>query len=152
MVVSVFSRVSRENTRTDSAISALANLIKQNRQLWRVCGIESIFSLEVQNTLLMANLPDVHRESQHNGIKRGLPNDTQNQRPVKKIKALLEEDDGSDLEQSDASNAKGSGIASIGDFPIQNNFEVNEDYARRFEHNKKREELQRRQSWFQNPS
>ena len=62
-------------------------------------------------------------------------------RPAKKRKALLEADDS---ERSRASSLSG-GVA-IGDQAQDDaisGFSVNEDFARRFEHNKRREELQR---------
>lgn len=52
--------------------------------------------------------------------------------PAKKPRQLLADDSSSD------SGEEGGGV-SIGD-----QFKINDDYARRFEHNKKREELQKR--------
>lgn len=43
------------------------------------------------------------------------------------------------LDDSDAS----SDDDSVGGAPLESGFKVNQDYAKRFEHNKKREELQR---------
>ncbi len=64
-------------------------------------------------------------------------------RPQKKAKALLEEDDISIEDDSSASNA---GSISLREKDYKANgrvFRVNEEFARRFEHNKKREELHR---------
>lgn len=71
------------------------------------------------------------KETQTNGAKRGLFNDnpfapeSKNGRPSKKAKLIDESDEGSGEE---------GGIT----------LKVNEDYARRFEYNKKREEQHRR--------
>lgn len=52
--------------------------------------------------------------------------------PSKKARKLLDDDNSSD------SGDESGGVA-IGN--VDNDFKVNEEYARRFEHNKKREEL-----------
>lgn len=71
------------------------------------------------------------KEKSANGAKRGLFNDNPfaaentNDRPSKKSKLLDESDD---------SDAEGGGVT----------LKVNEEYARRFEYNKKREEQHRR--------
>lgn len=54
--------------------------------------------------------------------------------PSKKARKLLDDDSSSD------SGDESGGVA-IGN--VGNDFKVNEEYARRFEHNKKREELQK---------
>lgn len=75
------------------------------------------------------------KETQTNGAKRGLFNDnpfaleSKNGRRSKKAKLIDESDEGSDAE---------SGVT----------LKVNEDYARRFEYNKKREEQHKRKSLF----
>lgn len=55
--------------------------------------------------------------------------------PAKKQKKQLLDDDSSDENELDGGTSLSNGDAG---------FKVNEEYARRFEHNKKREELQRR--------
>lgn len=55
--------------------------------------------------------------------------------PAKRSRKLLEDDSSSDSEND-------SGGVSLGDSGA--GFKINEDYARRFEHNKRREELQQR--------
>lgn len=55
--------------------------------------------------------------------------------PAKKSRKLLEDESSSDSENE-------SGGVSLGD--ASGAFKVNEDYARRFEHNKRREEMQQR--------
>ena len=75
------------------------------------------------------------------GAKRSIESTPDLLRPAKRRKALLEVDDS---ERSRASSPSG-GVA-IGDHAqndAMNGFSVNEDFARRFEHNKRREELQR---------
>lgn len=56
--------------------------------------------------------------------------------PSKKMRTLLDDDGSSDSGDS----AGGVSIADPGDA----GFKINEEYARRFEHNKKREEVQKR--------
>ena len=92
----------------------------------------------------MARPFDVFREGQRETVKRRSPNSAQGQPPVKKIKVLLDQDDGSVDEQNITSNVGENGRAKNSASPDQDGFSVNEDFARRFEHNKKREELQRR--------
>lgn len=81
------------------------------------------------------------------GVKRSLVGEDCH-RPLKKTKALLEDEDISDGESS-TSNGSG-GIAINGHESLSNgqDFKINEAYAKRFEHNKKREELQWRESKF----
>lgn len=67
-------------------------------------------------------------------------------RPQKKAKALLEEDDISMEDDSSASNAGGISLREKDYKANGTGFRVNEEFARRFEHNKKREELHRRMS------
>ena len=79
---------------------------------------------------------------QRNGLKRKSPPTAGSESPPKKVN-LLQDDDlsdsdseksesGKDTQQDDVLSAQGLG------------FSINQDYARRFEHNKKREELHRR--------
>lgn len=58
--------------------------------------------------------------------------------PRKKMKSLMA--DG----RSSSSDGESSGGAPLGSAVASTTLTVNEDFARRFEHNKKREELQRR--------
>lgn len=79
-----------------------------------------------------------------NGIKRQDPEQVKSERPTKRLKGLLEQDDTSDDEDSVSSDDKGVPL------PIDrlgtdgHGFKVNLEFARRFEHNKKREELHKR--------
>ena len=74
----------------------------------------------------------------------------QNGRPPKKSKVLLDDESVDDEETNPRtatySSIKDHGIAATGDA-----FVINQDFARRFEHNKKREELQQRTSSLINP-
>ena len=81
-------------------------------------------------------------KSQENGRKRPNPSEAENERPEKRTKPLLE-DNTSDEE---------SGCSVFGGVPLERQispinekgFTINQDFAKRFEHNKKREELQKR--------
>lgn len=56
--------------------------------------------------------------------------------PSKKMRKLLDEDSSSD-------SGDDAGGVSIGN-AVDDGFKINEEYAKRFEHNKKREEVQKR--------
>ena len=79
-----------------------------------------------------------------NDSKRQDPEQVESERPTKRLKALLGENDNSD--NDDLSSEEG-------ELPLRNKrtetgvhgFKVNHDFARRFEHNKKREELHKRE-------
>jgi len=77
-----------------------------------------------------------------NGRKRPIAPTAEVERPEKRIKPLLEDDTSDEDSESSASG----GVPIEQTFPSINNngFTVNQDFARRFEHNKKREELQKR--------
>lgn len=62
---------------------------------------------------------------------------TESGRPAKKVRLLSDDEDSSSGSDSDASAAE------IIDHDESSAFKVNSEYAKRFEHNKKREELQR---------
>lgn len=70
--------------------------------------------------------------------KRRSPTTNGTEPPRKKVKSLMAD------ESSSSSDAESSGGAPIGSAVASTIFTVNEDFARKFEHNKKREELQRR--------
>ena len=80
-----------------------------------------------------------HREK---GRKRPLPHSVDDLRPEKKSRPLLEVDTSEEENESISSGgvALNSSVSPIN----QNGFTINQDFARRFEHNKKREELQKR--------
>ncbi len=84
-------------------------------------------------------------ESQHScdsGRKRPSPPAAGNERPEKRFKPLLEDDTS---EEDSESGGYGGVLLERTISPInENGFRVNQDFARRFEHNKKREELQKR--------
>ncbi|KAL8829595.1 MAG: hypothetical protein Q9170_006102 [Blastenia crenularia] len=71
------------------------------------------------------------------GCKRGKPTTNESEPPRKKIKQLLTDD------SSMSSDGDSWGGALLASRPHNNHLTVNEDYARRFEHNKRREELQK---------
>lgn len=99
----------------------------------------------------MATLSSGHRQSQLNGAKRHAFEDARSERPQKKTKGLLEEDDSSETENS-ASDSGGVPIANPKASLNGHGFTVNQEFARRFEHNKKREELQRCEPGPLNPT
>ena len=85
-----------------------------------------------------------HSTSSSNGTlsaKRKIESTPDLLRPAKKRKALLEADDS---ERSRASSPSGGvAIRDQAEADAISGFRVNEDFAQRFEHNKRREELQR---------
>ena len=80
-----------------------------------------------------------------NKIKRKDLKQVESERPTKRLKALLEEDDTSDGEDSVSSSDRGVLARNDNSEPGGHGFKVNHEFARRFEHNKKREELQKRE-------
>lgn len=84
-----------------------------------------------------------------NGSKRQEYEHVESERPTKRLKGLLEQEDTSD-EGSVPSNDKG--VPARNDQPeaTVHGFKVNFEYARRFEHNKKREELHKLQEKYGN--
>lgn len=84
-----------------------------------------------------------HLQRAHkDGVKR-CPEGLQEGRPQKRIKALLEDDGASDEEDSASSGDGGVSVKQEIISPNGHGFTVNQEFARRFEHNKEREELQR---------
>ena len=74
-----------------------------------------------------------------NGIRRRSFQDEQSVRPQKRIKTFLHEDSSSNDGHSSSRDAE------VGKDKSSSNghgFTINQEYARRFEHNKKREEQQ----------
>lgn len=65
------------------------------------------------------------------------------QRPIKKQKLELDSEDVDDSESGDDAVTSGQ---LTGKVTGENGFRINQQYARRFEHNKKREERHRRES------
>lgn len=92
----------------------------------------------------MAKCRSIQTSSTTIGVKRPSLQNKESEQPQKRIKALLEEDDHSDED--------GGSLNSTGGVPVEDGkpsahghgFTINAEYARRFEHNKKREELQKR--------
>ena len=65
-------------------------------------------------------------------------------RPAKRLKGLLEEDTTSNKDDRVSDNGRGDPV-STDDVEIGGQgFHINHEFARRFEHNKKREELHKR--------
>ena len=90
----------------------------------------------------MAGTLAAPQNSQEKGRKRPIPGTVEHERPGKRIKPLLE-DDTSD-EDSESSATGGVPLGRSTSPPNENGFTINQDFAKRFEHNKKREELQKR--------
>ena len=65
-------------------------------------------------------------------------------RPAKRLKGLLEEDTISNEDDSVSDNGRGDPVWSDDVEMGGQGLHINHEYARRFEHNKKREELQMR--------
>ena len=77
-----------------------------------------------------------------NGTRRRSFQDEESVRPRKRTKTLLDEDSSS----SSNDDHNSSRDAEVGDDKSSSNgdgFTINQEYARRFEHNKKREEQQK---------
>lgn len=92
----------------------------------------NVFSMMSKSSLQFMDLA--------NGTRKRSFQDEASRRPQKRIKTLLEEDSSSNDDHNssrdaevgqDKSSSKGHG------------FTINQEYARRFEHNKKREEQQK---------
>ena len=64
-----------------------------------------------------------------------------NDQPAKRTKVLLEEDDIAGEEDGSSNEAGGVPVDSGKPLVDGQGFTINQEYARRFEHNKKREEL-----------
>ena len=83
------------------------------------------------------------RHSQLHGSKRPAHSSTHEEQPTKRVRALLD-DDASDEETTLLKTKlvvpKQHEKSTTDDY----NFKINQNYARRFEHNKKREELHKR--------
>ena len=85
-----------------------------------------------------------------NGLK--IPRDSkkrdreqvESDRPAKRLKGLLEEDNISNEDDSVPDNGRGGPVWSDDVEMGGQGFHINHEFARRFEHNKKREELQKR--------
>lgn len=83
-------------------------------------------------------------------IKKRSPGQVDDERPAKRMKPLLEEDDTSN-EEDQLPNLGGGVLVGSGDSETgDHGFKVNHEFARRFEHNKKREELQKLQEKYGN--
>lgn len=82
-----------------------------------------------------------HQNGQPQYRKRQALGDSE--RPQKRVKGLLDEDCSSEHDQSTSGSAGGVRISERKASPAEDGFKINENFARRFDHNKKREELQR---------
>ncbi|KAF6222840.1 hypothetical protein HO133_000891 [Letharia lupina] len=74
----------------------------------------------------------------------------ESERPTKRLKGLLEEDDISDEEDSVSKNDRRLSVRNDESETGGHGFKVNHEFARRFEHNKKREELHKLQEKYGN--
>lgn len=78
-----------------------------------------------------------------NGTKRRSFQDEENVRPQKRTKTLLDKDNSSNDEDSASRVAEGVSRGQDESTSDGYGFTINQEYARRFEHNKKREEQQK---------
>ena len=74
-----------------------------------------------------------------NGTRRRSFQDEESVRPQKRIKTLLDEDSSS---SDDHSSSRDAEVGQDKSSSSGHGFTINQEYARRFEHNKKREEQQ----------
>ena len=79
------------------------------------------------------------------GVKRQDLEQAESERPTKRLKGLLEQDDTPNEEDSVSSNDMGVFVRTDESETDGHGFKVNHEFARRFEHNKKREELHKRE-------
>ena len=94
-----------------------------------------------EGAAMAGNLP-APRNPYEKGRKRSILPAAENGRAGKRIKPLLEEDTS---DEHSTSSASGGVPLERPISPInENSFTINQDFARRFEYNKKREELQKR--------
>ena len=82
------------------------------------------------------------------GIQERSPGQVEAERPAKRLKALLDEDDTSSEEDQVPSHDTAVLMRNDESETGGHGFKVNHEFARRFEHNKKREELHRREWCF----
>ncbi len=127
----------------------------QGRDQFRLChhAKTKLFVQTARNSynfrpLDMATRTFAHVANTKKGIKRSAFESVQSQQPQKKTKVLLEEDDLSDQELYSAGIPGAAPPNNGSSFSNDHGFTINESFARRFEHNKKREEIQKRKSWF----
>ena len=93
-----------------------------------------------------SSVSSAQQQRQHRGIKRPADKPLRQEGSQKKVKTLLAEDDISEDGEESANGCRGYRRSeNIIDRP-ENGFTINQDFARRFEHNKQREERQRRES------
>ena len=77
--------------------------------------------------------------------KRPNAEQSEGERPAKRLKALLEEDDLSNGEDEVSSHRNQVPVLKDEMESGSSGFKVNQEFAKRFEHNKKREELHKRE-------
>ena len=80
--------------------------------------------------------------------KRRDPEHVEGERPKKRSKMLLEEEDSSNGEDNMPSHDSGGLVWDDELETGDHGFKVNHEFARRFEHNKQREELHKREYYF----
>lgn len=78
-----------------------------------------------------------------NGTRRRSFQGEESVRPKKRTKTLLDEDSSSNDDRSSSRDAEGVLVGQGKSSSNGHAFTINQDYARRFEHNKKREEQQK---------
>ena len=93
----------------------------------------------------MAKMGSIRNPKAFNDIKKHDIEQVKSERPTKRLKALLEEDETSNEEDSVFSNDGAVPMRNVKQSPSNHGFKVNQEFARRFEHNKKREELHKRE-------
>ena len=123
-------------------------LTSTNKSLDRgKCSSEWIYkSYQCHTTiLLVAAKMGFSRGPKVSAIKRRSPGHVEDERPAKRLKPLLMEDDTSNKVDKLPSREGGALVRSDESEASDHGFKVNHEFARRFEHNKKREELQKRE-------
>ena len=78
-------------------------------------------------------------------IKRPDAGQVKSERPTKRLKSLLHEEISSDEDDKASTHGNGVPVRNDGSECGGHGFKVNLDFAKRFEHNKRREELHKRE-------
>ena len=96
----------------------------------------------------MANHSSSQVKTRQKAIKRSTVENAQSDLPRKRLRLLSDDEDFSDQEQ-DATNGSDEARTTKHDLPSNElGITINKEFARRFEHNKQREELHKRKSMF----
>lgn len=109
-----------------------------------MCGATNKFNHQPHKSRISNNMlysVPGHQDGQPQYRKRQALGDSE--RPQKRVKGLLDEDCSSENGQNTSDSAGEVRIPERNASPPEDGFRINENFARRFDHNKKREELQR---------